>query len=234
VTRPPGISTLFSALGLLGFLGTMAGCTWLPGRTLPEARVDPGQARFTAGLHAAEAADFEGAREALGDLVARCESGPWGRDAVLVLGALELSPRNPAGTPAVAAGLLARYLQEPAAPPPSVILAETLYLAALDRGADPVGNPFVLGPGLPPVAPRFAACHRDSDPDPVRTLPTLPEPGATRDILDRVQVERDSLAALADSLSRRNEALEAELDRIRRLLLPDTVRSGGTPARSRP
>jgi hypothetical protein len=238
VTRPPGMSisppTLFSALGLLGLLGVMGGCAWLPGRAPSEAQVDPSQARFTAGLHAAEASDFQGARELLEELVTHCESGPWGRDAVLVMGALELSPRNPAGTPDVAAGLLARYLQEPTAPPSSVILAETLYLAALDRGADPVGNPFVFRPDLPPVAPRFAACHRDSDPAPVRSLPTLPESGATREILDRTQVERDSLAILADSLIRRNEALEAELDRIRRLLLPDTVRSGGTPSLSRP
>lgn len=229
---------------VLGLIGAGAGCAWLPGHAGPEGLEGPAvshEERFRAGLHAAEAADFEGARVALGDLAARCETGPWGRDAVLILGALELSPRNPGGSPSIAAGLLARYLQEPSSPPSSLILAEAMYLAALDRGAEPVANPFAPGPAAPPVAHRFAACHRESEPEPVRALPILPAPGSTRQALDQVRSERDSLAVLADSLtvltdalSRRNAALEAELDRIRRLLLPDTIRSGGVSGPLRP
>jgi hypothetical protein len=225
----------------LGLLILIVGCTWLQGPPPPDRPVEAGEERFRAGLHAAEAADFQGAGETLGELAAQCEAGPWGREAVLIMGALELSPRNPGGSPSVAAGLLARYLQEPSSPPASLILAETLYLAALDRGGAPVAEPFASDPAAPPVAPRFAACHRESEPEPLRALPTLPAPGSTWEALGRVRSERDSLAVLADSLARRNDALtgrnaslEAELDRIRRLLLPDTLTSGGNPGLLRP
>jgi hypothetical protein len=51
------------------------------------------------------------------------------------------------------------------------------------------------------------------------------EPITTAEALQRARVQRDSLASVADSLAGELVRMDQELQRIRRLLLPDTARS---------
>lgn len=180
--------------------------------------------RFDAATRALQAGDFEAAGTGLRELASSCDAGGYGRQAVLLLAAAALDPRNPAGSADEAARLAAHYLglQEEGAGDRAV--AETLFLLALDQGgrsevagaAD--GETIVSG-----LAPRYHDCAA-AVPDSSAVEPTaLPElPGlSTADLLVRIRTERDSLAE-------RTTELEAELERIRRLLRegvrPDTLR----------
>lgn len=169
--------------------------------------------------------DFDAAARELAELAETCESGLWGRDAVLVLASLELDPRNPSGSPSSAARLAARYLQIPGTP--SVAVAETLYLLAVDLGGEPVADPLSQSPGAVGTALAFENCDVPREPVLVREIPRHPGPPTTRTTLVRASAQRDSLATVVDSLALRAAELEAELDRIRRLLAPDSVRGGG-------
>lgn len=152
------------------------------------------------------AGDFKAATLELQRRAARCESGERGREAVLLWATLELDLRNPHGSPQTAARLAARYLQLLDAEPAGISTAESLYLLALDRGARPVGEPWDFGQ----VAPRFSECG-EAPPGPgfVRSLPEHPGTPSWRQL-------RWSRAQ-ADSL-------EAELERIRKLLQQGTGR----------
>jgi hypothetical protein len=181
--------------------------------------------RYLLGLSHIRRHEFdEGARE-LAELAERCESGFWGRDAVLVLASLELDPRNVDGSPSSAARLAARYLQIPGAPAAAV--AETLYLLAVDLGGEPVSDPLAQSPEAAGTSFAFDDCDLPREPVLVRELPLHPDSPSTRTTLLQAAAQRDALAAVVDSLALRTAELEAEIDRIRRLLAPDTVRGGG-------
>jgi hypothetical protein len=194
-------------------------------------------------------------------LAARCESGSDGRRAVLLLAVAALDPRNPAASPDRGAELTARYLTLPGAEPAERVEAEGLYLLANSVGGrvwEPVADSLGEAPGdsvaeapgdtaaevprdtvgpmgprsvpAPPPAPvqvasRFQRCGAApvglAAVDPA-VLPTLPD-----------SVVRGLPAVERDSLRTRVGILEAELDRIRRLLqeglVPDTTNTGGRP-----
>lgn len=203
--------------------------------------------RFRAASAAAERGDFGRASRQLRSLAARCESGDRGREAVLLLAAVEIDPRNPSPSPATAAHLAARYLQVPQAPGASLAVAETLYLMALDLGANPVRDPFAPIPSLEgeaaagagpwTVAESFRSCGESGEPEKVRNVPE--HPGVPLWMAVRnARRERDSLAGRADSLTlradslaeraaeagrlrARADSLEAELRRVRSLLEQD-------------
>jgi hypothetical protein len=164
---------------------------------------------------------FGSAETVLRQIASSCESGADGRRAILLLAALRLDPRNPAAHPDSAAAYATSYLALSDHEPSERPLAESLYLMALDRGAVPGPRPAVPGG----VATRFSDC--DAPEPPVLAplaLPTLGrEPMVT--IEARLRAQRDTLATRAAQLGDRNEALEqrvreleAELQRIRRLL----------------
>lgn len=200
-----------------------------------------------------DAGDFAGATARLERLAASCRSGDDGRRAVLLLATTALDPRNPAASPDRGAGLAARYLTLPGIDAPRRAAAETLFLLALgaggrvpgflsavdtaaqadtssmsspgDSGAVPVLMADAAGPPLPPVASRFRRCGRG--PVPVAAVDTAVLPVLPDSVYRRLPaLQRDSLAV-------RVATLEAELDRIRRLLrdglLPDTSDPGGWP-----
>lgn len=151
--------------------------------------------------------DFAEATARLAGLARQCDRGKLGRRAILMRAMLELDPRNPTGSPDTAALLAGRYLQLPDAEPMGIAMAETVYLLALDRGGSPVEEPWAY----PAVAPRFTGCDRSGAlPGHLRELPTHPGTPASRALADTwraLRVARDQV-----------EALQAELERIRKLL----------------
>lgn len=176
------------------------------------ATADPADS-LSSGIAAVEAGDFAQATTRLQWLAARCETGDYGRRAVLLLAALGIDPRNPDASSDEAARLAARYLGLPRIGPDDRVLAETLYLLALDRGAGipaPPEEAEIRGTeAVRGVAVRFHGCGRQLPADEV-ALPELPGPTTTNRV-SRLRAERDSLQ---DRLT----SLEAELERIRELL----------------
>lgn len=169
---------------------------------------------LSGGIRAMEEGDHRAASEWLHRLTARCESGDYGRRAMLLLATLALDPRNPDGSPDHAAWLTARALSLPEREPGEHLMAETLFLLALERGAR-VPEDGASGPedgDRPPVAARFRDCRAGAPAPTVQpaALPTLP--GAPTALLySRLRSERDALRS-------RVAELEAELARIRELL----------------
>jgi len=180
--------------------------------------------------------DFTGAERAFRESASRCESGQEGRRALLFLSLLTLDPRNPEAQPDSAALMAARFLFLPSTTPDEDLEAEALYVAALDRGADPGLRPDPEGQGL---AHRFDRCGEPLPPRGERPLPSLDNPTSLllqnldlqrRALADQNEVMRQSRAADRRTLADQNEALrltieelQAELQRLRRLLrLPDT------------
>jgi len=231
----------FAPLLVLSSLLAFAACSRMQGSPAPPPPADPDQERFQVALLAAGHGALDEAAAELRHLASRCESGPWGQEALLLLAALELSPGNPEGSPDAAAAILARYYQLSTVPARSLALAETMYLLALDLGADPVGDPFAPSEATSEIAYRFDNCQGSTEPLAIRLLPELPGPSPARASFRGAASQRDSLALVADSLAHVADSLtqladslthemttmEAELRRIRRLLLPDTVRRGG-------
>lgn len=210
-----------------------AGCSWLPwGRETPdpETEVDAPYVRAATLL---EAGRYPEATAALRQVASRCENGERGRHALLLLAAVELDPRNAEADPDSAALMAARFLSLPDLPVVELPLGQTLYVLALDQGGNPGLRPSpVPTEGAP--APRFTDCDQPV-PDRVVNLPVLAEDGGGESMLE-VQGQRDAAAARANELTTENtrlrarvDELEAELERIRRILRarPDTT--GGPP-----
>lgn len=183
--------------------------------------------------------DFTGAEQAFRESASRCESGREGRRALLFLSLLTQDPRNPEAQPDSAALMAARFLNLPNNTPDEVLEAEALYMAALDRGADP---DLRIDPAAPGLAVRFGGCDEPFPPREERPLPVLDNP--TSLLLQSLDAEKQALADQNEALRRsgaaerrtladQNEALrltieelQAELQRLRRLLrLPDTSRT---------
>lgn len=214
------LARLLAAGASVALLG---GCAKL----FPPSEPSPTETRLEQGVEALDRGDLEAAEAAFREVASSCEAGQDGRDALLLLSTLALEPRNPSADPDRAARLAAAYLRLPDASDVDVSLAKTLYLLALDRGASalasdsasPQEDALVGG-----VAGRFSNCGGGGVVERIRVLPTHPGPRAV-DRLEQATSERDSLQLRADSLSRTLQAarvrireLEAELERIRKLL----------------
>ena len=181
--------------------------------------------------------DYASARPTLLDLAARCQSGEYGRRAVLLLAASELDTGNEAGSPQTALQLARSYLLLPDAPSEEVVLARALYRLAADLGGhEAMPGADSPAPG-PRVAPRFDGCESSPDlmfhPLPSTSSETLVD--REQALMDREQalVDReqtlvaevaattDSLATVRQALSTSRERvteLESELERITQLL----------------
>jgi len=180
--------------------------------------------------------NFAEAERAFRESAALCESGREGRRAILFLSLLTQDPRNPEAQPDSAALMATRFLNLPNNTPDEVLEAEALYLAALDRGADP---DLRLDPAAPGLAVRFGGCDEPFPPREERPLPVLDNPtylllqnldAEKQALVDQNEALRQVLATEGRTLTDQNEALrltveelQAELERIRKLLrLPDT------------
>lgn len=238
-------------LALLSFVLLGAGCGGFFGSGGGEADAE---VRFRTAAAAVESGRFEPGARALREVASRCESGGWGAEAVLLLAAVEIDPRNPRPSPGAGARLAARYLQIPGTVPSSRAAAETLYLLALDLGAAAIDDPFApvpvesgragesadaaadgSGGGVWRVAERFGGCGEGGRRSLDAPLPEHPGMPLWRAV-ESAYRERDSLAARslagadeAERLRLRVDSLEAELERIRSLLqrVPEGPPPGG-------
>jgi len=208
--RPPRrrvVSILVATVVALQGCGTALGRYFSPGSE----PYDKGVLRLSEG-------DFSAADSAFRETASRCESGGRGRKALLFLALLHLDPRNGGAVPDTAALMAGRVLELPDASPEDRIQAEALYVSALDRGADPDLRPDRSAPGL---APRFEWCAEAGPPLPDREV-TYPDAKGAR-AFRGLREQRDSLAGQNRKLTRTITELQAELERIRKLLrLPDT------------
>lgn len=218
--RVPGVIFLVVVL-------SVTGCSLLKSKPAP-----PVSGPYHTGLVHLDGGNFPGAEQAFRESASHCESGDEGRRALLFLSFLALDPRNPAAHPDSAALMAARVLNLPNKTPEETLEAEALYVAALDRGADPELR---LNPAAPGLAVRFGGCDEPFTPRVVRPLPVLDHPTAA--ILQRSGAERSALEdenrelrltvekkdATLEELRLTIEGLQAELLRIRELMkLPDT------------
>ncbi|HUP02163.1 MAG TPA: hypothetical protein VM737_11695 [Gemmatimonadota bacterium] len=207
------------ALALAGLALLPVACSSAGGRS-PSYGAAP---RLDEGAVALARADFPAAKERLTQTRQTCGNALLGRQALLLLGALELDPRNPDRDPDRSAELTGRYLRLPETFPWTRPLAEALYLLALDLGAaipedegrtDPDG-PFPAA-GLPP------ACEvgdRQVVQAATAELPTLTGasvPNQLRALERQRAAQRRELAALEAEVAR----LETELQRVRATVRP--------------
>ncbi len=85
--------------------------------------------------------EFDRAREALVEVRRTCGDARLGRQALLLIAALETDPRNRAGDPDRAAALAGHWLTRPETFPWTRPIAETIYLHALGAGGGPYTAP---------------------------------------------------------------------------------------------
>ncbi|HUH13368.1 MAG TPA: hypothetical protein VMK65_09670 [Longimicrobiales bacterium] len=221
----------------------LAGCASLWRSDEPQ---QPGpRERLTEAAAMLERGDFRGAYPELSWVYSRCPGARPGRDALLLMAASELDPRNDARRLDVGTALAAEYLALPAAPGEGKPLAQSLYLLGLELGAErpasvPVaavdtvlaeGCPPTTTPATPSAASRALTPAAAADTPGVRVVDAswLPElPGATvPQRLGAVRAQRDSvsaqMAALMEQvtqLQQRVASQQQEIERIRRTLRP--------------
>lgn len=222
-------------------LAGLAACATLRAAEEPPER-GPGE-RLMDAAAALDAGDFRTAYPELAWIYSRCPASRVGRDALLLMAASELDPRNDARRPDVGAALAAEYLVLPSAPVEMVPVAETLYLLARELGA---AAPSISPPAFPDTVLRLTAdCDPRTTTGPARVvraaaddgdrpqapqatllLPDLPVPSVPQRIA-RVEAQRDSassqLAALLEQvkeLQTRVASQQQEIERIRKTLRP--------------
>lgn len=238
------ISVLAAACGLPGRAGPAPGgdeeegtaavpgdaAVSVPEPASPAARGDdllegPGSPLFRRALRLLGEERFAAADSALRSVVARCARGEEVGRALLVLSSTYLDARNPRAHPDSAALMAARYLYRHDTPELGRRWAETLYVQALDRGADPG-----LRPTLPAHAFRAAAEACGEGSPAAVSLPVL-ETRVYSERLHQMTLRLDSLAAAHEEALSRVQELEAELERIRRLLQDPDTAGGPWPPR---
>jgi hypothetical protein len=169
-----------------------------------------------------------GAERLFRQIASSCENGEDGKRSLLFMSFLWLD-QHPRARPDSAALFAARYLTLPDTDLLERSLARSIYLVALEMGADPTLRPSrTQAPGEP--APRFSSCGEPLPPVMI-PLPELDhEPLAVT--ARRLEAERDSLARRVAALEQGSGALQgrvqeleselraaqAEIERIRRLL----------------
>ena len=177
-----------------------------------------GVSPYTVGVLRMTDGEFADAERAFRESASRCESGWEGRRALLFLSLLAMDPRNPHADPDSAAMMAARVLFLPGTGPSEALEAEGLYVAALDRGADPGLRP---EPSESDFALRFERCGYPVPKGDEGVLPALDS--TTVLVVPTLDVEKRVLMDQNGALQRTIEELQAELERIRGLLsFPDT------------
>lgn len=198
----------FSALLCAG----VAGCAAL--------RPEPGpgpEDQLQHGLSALAVQDYSAARRLLEPLYHEYWQEPVGQRALLALAASELDSRNANRRLAAAADLSGRYLGIPAVHAWTVPLAETLFLAAQELGAqeEAAAAPQGAQPGAPgaPIGEATArglpTSTRESVPARIRRLTTERD-----DLQRRLQTAEQRLATREKEL----RDAQQELERIRKTI----------------
>ena len=119
------------AIAIAGLLTLVSGCASSGAHRVASA------GGLDAGALALRHGEFGRAREALVEVRRTCGEARLGRQAVLLIAALEADPRNPSGDPDRAAALAGHWLTRPETFPWTRPVAETIYLHALRAGGKP-------------------------------------------------------------------------------------------------
>lgn len=189
----------------------LAACASTGSRSDPAAGLD-------AGALAIRQAEFEVARERLVEVRLACRDARLGRQALLLLSAVELDPRNPSGDPDRGAAFAAHYLARPETFPWTRPMAAQLYLQAVRLGGDPASgsaDPLLESRAIGGDAPE--SCER-SDWGVVGGGEP-PDFGPRASSSGRRPGSRPAGQESVD-LRKRIAELEAELERIRTTLQP--------------
>jgi exonuclease VII small subunit len=229
------VAPLTRALATAGGLLLLPGCAWLSGGLpLPS----PAPTPYQRAMDLLERESYGAADTELRQIAASCENGEDGRRALVLLPTLWLEPRNAMAKPDSGAVLAARVLYLPDADPAERFLARTLYVLALELGADPYVRPALVD-APDALALRFSDCEAPVPRTPA-PLPILGRESLTATVA-RLERERDALDARAaelgegqralqqrvEALQAQLQAAQAELQRVRRLLGgPDTASAG--------
>lgn len=203
---------------LAGLLALLSACA----SSSPHRKISAGG--LDAGALALRRGEFDRAREALVGVRRTCGEARLGRQALLLIAALEADPRNPSGDPDRAAALAGHWLTRPETFPWTRPVAETLYLQAVREGGKPysasrrftgdVGDLFAMdrpadGAGGTCEASDWGVVAADAPPE-----------------LSRRARDGGSMSAIADlrednaRLREQVLELEAELQRIQETLRP--------------
>lgn len=184
---------------VLTVLGT-ASCAALQLGGAPDA-----ETRLQQGIEALGRNDFASARNHLRSVYQDHWSEPEGREALLVLTAAELDPRNPQRRLWASAELAASMIKLQAEPTWTKPVGETFYLLALELGAK-----------------EEQITRAEAERDAAAALPTLDSPSVVARI-NSIRAERDSLKRKTDQLeqlvAQRDKELKEktqELERIKK------------------
>ena len=189
-------------------------CAGLTGCAALRPEPDPGpEEQLAHGLAALEVQDFSAARRLLEPLYHAYGQEPVGQRALLALAASELDARNANRRLAVAADLTGRYLGTPDVPRWTVPLAETLFLAAQELGAQEDTARVASADAARPLGVaadrKLPASTRESVPARFRRVAT-----------ERDELQRRLQAAEQRLATREKELQDAqqELERIRKTI----------------
>ncbi|HET6340945.1 MAG TPA: hypothetical protein VFG78_02045 [Gemmatimonadota bacterium] len=206
------------AIVVAGLLALGAACA------SSDAYREAGAGGLDAGALALRRGEFDQAREALANVRRTCGESRLGRQALLLIAALEADPRNPAGDPDRAAALAGHWLTHPETFPWTRPVAETIYLHAVRAG----GTPYSASGKPPGEVQDLLAMSRPADGADEACDATDWEvlgAGAPPELSGRPRSggspdEADGLRQDNARLREQVAQLEAELQRIRETLRP--------------
>lgn len=150
-------------------------------------------------IAAHERGDSRGAAARLERLGTGTAGAPIDRRALLTAAAIELDPRNPERRPQRAARYADAARLAPATDAWTESIAETLYLLALELGAEPP-----IGDGRPTLPGRSLAERLDR----------------AEQLRDSLRLRNDTLEHALDAARMQIAAQASEIDRLRKLLEP--------------
>ena len=181
----------------VAMVGLLLGCA-----TLKAPFESESQKRYEEALRALERGDFRSAHEGLSWVVQHDSDDSHGQQAMLVLAALEMDPRNPSRRITVGADVAANYLRLHT-PKWTQPIAQTLYLLGLELGS---------------AEDRVERAEREAERAAAR-LPALPGPSVAARIRT-IEQERERLTRRVETLEKQLTEKEQELERIKKTIRP--------------
>ena len=178
--------------------GLLTGCA-----TLKAPLESRGEKRFEEAISALARGDYRTAHEGLTWVAQHDAADTHGQQALLILAALELDPRNPARRIAAGTDVAASYLNLAEKPAWTNPVAQTLYLLGLELGA---------------AEERAEKAEREAERAAAR-LPSLPGPTVSARIRT-IEQERERLSKRVETLEKQLQEKELELERIKKTIRP--------------
>jgi TolA-binding protein len=186
------------SLWAVAVAGLLAGCA-----TLKAPLESRGEQRFDQALEALARGDYRTAHEGFSWVAQNDPDKKHGQQAMLILAAVELDPRNPGRRIGAGTDVAARYLGAGEGPVWTNPVAQTLYLLGLELGA---------------AEDRVEKAEREAERAAAR-LPTLPGPSVSARIRT-IEQERERLSKRVETLEKQLAEKEQELERIKKTIRP--------------